>query len=146
VGSWVNWFLVITGILCAIAEIALGAITGFDLALVGASLAAGGAIGLFVDSDKTGLIAASALALLYFAFFRSWLKSKLAVKEQHSNVDAVLGKTGVVTKRIAAPDAGIVKLGSEEWRAELADVHESPREVGATVTVSSVEGVTLKVR
>jgi membrane protein implicated in regulation of membrane protease activity len=143
---WVNWLLVIVGILCAIAEIALGAITGFDLALVGASLAVGGAVGLFAGSGKAGLIAAAVLALLYFAFFRSWLKSKLAVKEQHSNVDAVLGKTGVVTKRIAARDAGIVKVGAEEWRAELADDAESPREIGATVTVNSVEGVTLKVR
>jgi len=146
VGTWVNWFLVIVGIICAIVEIALGAVTGFDLALVGASLAVGGAIGLFAGSHETGLIAAAVLALLYFLFFRSWLKSKLAVKEQHSNVDAVLGKTGVVTKRIDSRDAGIVKIGTEEWRAELADASETAREVGATVTVSSVEGVTLRVR
>ena len=145
-GLWVNWLLVIVGILCAIAELALGAITGFDLALVGASLAAGGAIGLLAGSERAGLIAGAVLALLYFAFFRSWLKSKLTVKEQHSNVDALLGQVGVVTKRIAARDAGIVKVGAEQWRAELADAAESPREIGATVTVSSVEGVTLKVR
>ena len=42
-GNWVNWLLVIVGVLCAVAELALGALTGFDLALVGASLAAGGA-------------------------------------------------------------------------------------------------------
>jgi membrane protein implicated in regulation of membrane protease activity len=146
VGLWVNWLLVIVGILCAIAELALGAITGFDLALVGASLAAGGAIGLLAGSERAGLIAGAVLALLYFAFFRSWLKSKLTVKEQHSNVDALLGQVGVVTKRIAARDAGIVKVDAEQWRAELADAAESPREIGATVTVSSVEGVTLKVR
>jgi membrane protein implicated in regulation of membrane protease activity len=146
VGTWVNWFLVIVGIVCAIAEVALGAITGFDLALVGAALTAGGAVGLFSGSEKVGLVAAAVLALLYFLFFRSWLKSRLAVKEQHSNVDAVLGKTGVVTKRIATSDAGIVKVGAEEWRAELADAAEGSREIGATVTVSSAEGVTLKVR
>ena len=145
-GTWVNWFLVIVGIVFAIAEVALGAITGFDLALVGAALTAGGTVGLFSGSEKVGLIAAAVLALLYFVFFRSWLKSRLAVKDQHSNVDAVLGKTGVVTKRIATPDAGIVKVGAEEWRAELADAAAAPREIGATVTVSSVEGVTLKVR
>ena len=143
---WINWILVIVGILCAIAELALGAITGFDLALVGASLATGGAIGLFTGSDNAGLIAAAVLALLYFAVFRGWLKSKLAVKEQHSNVDAVLGKTGVVTKRIGVTDAGIVKVGAEEWRAELVDASESPREIGTSITVASVDGVTLKVR
>jgi membrane protein implicated in regulation of membrane protease activity len=146
VGIWVNWFLVIVGILCVIAEVALGATTGFDLALVGASLAAGGAVGLFTASDKVGLIAAAVLAVIYFAVFRNWLKSKLVVKEQHSNVDAVLGKIGVVTKRIAPREPGIVKVGAEEWRAELLEVSEAPREIGSTVTVSSVEGVTLKVR
>ena len=141
-----NWLLVIGGIICVIVELALGVVTGFDLALVGASLTAGGAVGLFAGSDKIGVIAAAVLALLYFALFRSWLKSKLAVREQSSNVDSVLGRSGVVTKRIAASDAGLVKVGSEEWRAELADPAASAREVGATITVSSVEGVTLKVR
>lgn len=145
-GMWVNWVLVIGGIVCVILELALGAITGFDLALVGGSLALGGAIGLFAGSDKVGLIAGAALALLYFVVFRSWLKSKLTVHEQPSNVDAVLGKNGVVTKRIAARDAGLVKVGAEEWRAELLNVEDAAREVGATVTVASVEGVTLKVR
>src|SRR5579864_1722935 len=41
VGNWVNWLLVIGGIVCVIIELALGALTGFDLALVGGSLAVG---------------------------------------------------------------------------------------------------------
>jgi membrane protein implicated in regulation of membrane protease activity len=144
--TWVNWLLVIVGVVCVIAEVALGAITGFDLALVGASLTAGGALGLFAGSDKVGMIAAAVLALIYFAIFRSWLKSRLSVREQSSNVDVVLGKRGVVTKRIAGRDAGLVRVGTEEWRAELAEGADTVCEVGATVTVSSVEGVTLKVR
>ena len=145
-GLWINWLLLIGGIICVIIELALGAVTGFDLALVGGSLAVGGGIGFFAGSEKVGLIAAAVLALLYFALFRRWLKSKLVVREHSSNVDAVLGKTGVVTKRIAARDAGLVKVGTEEWRAELASGEDAAREAGATVTVSAVEGVTLKVR
>lgn len=144
--NWVNWLLVIGGIICVIIELAMGALTGFDLALVGASLAVGGVIGLFAGSANVGMLAAAALALVYFAVLRSWLKSKLTVRDQPSNVDAVLGKTGVVTKRVAPRDPGLVKVGSEEWRAELAQGDETVREVGATITVSSVEGVTLKVR
>jgi membrane protein implicated in regulation of membrane protease activity len=146
VGNWVNWLLVIVGIVCVIAELALGAVTGFDLALIGASLAAGGAVGFLARSETVGLIAAGGLALVYFAIFRSWLKSKLNVHVRSSNVDAVVGKTGVVTKRIAPRAPGMVKLGDEVWRAELARVEEAPCEAGATVTVESVEGVTLKVR
>jgi membrane protein implicated in regulation of membrane protease activity len=146
VGNWVNWLLVIVGVLCAAAELALGALTGFDLALVGASLAAGGAIGLLTQSWHVGLISAAVFAVLYFALFRRWLKAKLYVKDQASNVDAVVGKIGVVTKRIGLRDCGLVKVGSEEWRAELVQPADSAREVGADVQVVSVEGVTLKVK
>ncbi len=144
--NWVNWLLVIGGIIFVIIELALGALTGFDLALVGASLAVGGAIGLFANSANIGMLAAAALALVYFALFRSWLRSKLTVHDQASNVDAVIGKAGVVTKRIAPRDPGLVKVGAEVWRAELSMGDETAREVGAAITVSSVEGVTLKVR
>jgi membrane protein implicated in regulation of membrane protease activity len=146
VGNWVNWLLVIGGVICVIIELAMGAMTGFDLALVGASLVVGGTIGLLTGSANIGLLAAAAAALLYFALFRRWLKSKLTVRDQPTNVDAVMGKVGVVTKRIAPRDCGLVKVGAEEWRAELAQGDETAREVGATITVTSVEGVTLKVR
>lgn len=145
-GNWVNFLLVIIGVLCVAAEIALGAITGFDLALVGASLAAGGTIGLIMQSWHAGLLSAAAFALLYFALFRRWLRAKLLVTNQASNVDAVVGKMGVVTKRIGQRDCGIVKVGSEEWRAELAQQSDPAREVGADVQIVSVEGVTLKVK
>jgi membrane protein implicated in regulation of membrane protease activity len=146
VGNWLNWVLVIGGIVCVIIELALGALTGLDLALVGGSLTLGGAIGLLAGSANVGLLAAAVLALIYFVVFRSWLKSKLTVRNQASNVDAVLGKSGVVTKRIAPRDAGLVKIGAEEWRAELAQGDETAREVGTAITVISVEDVTFKVR
>src|SRR6266705_3312066 len=139
VGNWVNWLLVIAGIICVIIELALGALTGFDLALIGASLAVGGGIGLLTGSANVGMLAAAGAALIYFAVFRSWLKSKLTVRDQPS-------KAGVVIKRISPRDTGLVKVGTEEWRAELAQDDDTAREVGATITVSSVEGVTLKVR
>jgi membrane protein implicated in regulation of membrane protease activity len=144
--TWTNWFLVIGGVVCVIIELALGAVTGFDLALVGASLTAGGAVGLLFGSATIGLLAAAGLALLYLVIFRRWLKARLTVKDHASNADAVIGKTGVVAKRIASRVAGMVKLGDETWRAELASVDDSAREIGCVVTVQSVEGVTLKVR
>jgi membrane protein implicated in regulation of membrane protease activity len=145
-GNWVNWLLVIGGVVCVIIELALGALTGFDLALVGGSLAIGGGVGLLTGSAKIGLLAAGGLSLVYLALFRSWLKAKLTVKDHASNADAVVGKTGVVTKRIAPREAGMVKLGDEVWRAELSSREDSAREPGATVQVVSLEGVTIKVR
>lgn len=145
-GNWVNWILVIGGILCVIVELAMGAATGFDLALIGGSLALGGVVGLMAHSEYVGLLSAGILCFVYFVAFRSWLKAKLHVKDQVSNVDAVVGRSGTVTRKIATHKAGTVKVGSEEWRAELASAEDLAKEVGATATVVAVEGVTLKVR
>jgi len=144
--DWLNWSLVIGGIICVIAELALGAVTGFDMALIGGSMTAGGAIGLLAGSEKIGLLAAAGLTLLYFSVLRRWLKKKLTVKDRPTNIDAVVGRTGLVTKRIATLEPGMVKLGDEIWRAELASSGDAARETGATVKVEAVEGVTLKVR
>jgi membrane protein implicated in regulation of membrane protease activity len=146
VGNWVNWLLIIVGIVCVIIEVALGAVTGFDLALVGGSLAIGGAIGLLAGSGKIGLLAGGLLSFVYLALLRRWLRVKLTVKDHPSNVDAIVGKPGVVTQKIGATEAGMVKVGTEIWRAELAHADGSARDVGATIQVESVDGVTLKVR
>jgi membrane protein implicated in regulation of membrane protease activity len=144
----VNWILIIVGALALVAEVVLGVVTGFDLAIVGLSLMAGGGIGLAFGSAKVGLFAAGAFAFLYLAFFRRRVKARLATPARATNIDLVLGKTGLVTERIAPHAPGIVRVGDELWRAALMD--EGPgaaaKEPGATVVVDSVEGVTLKVR
>jgi len=68
------------------------------------------------------------------------------VAERASNVDAIVGRSGVVTKRIGQDDCGIVKVGSEEWRAELAEARGPAREIGSSVQIVAVEGVTVKVK
>lgn len=145
-GNWINWMLVIGGVLCVIVELAMGALTGFDLALIGGSLTLGGVIGLIAGSGNIGLLAAGVLCFVYLVLFRRWLRAKLQVKQQPTNVDAVVGRSGTVTRKIEPRQAGTVKVGSEEWRAEVAAAEDGAREKGAIVTVVAVEGVTLKVR
>jgi membrane protein implicated in regulation of membrane protease activity len=140
-----NWMLIILGVVAVIGELLLGAATGFDLALIGTCMALGGAIGLALESTKIGLISTGVFAFVYLAFFRRWLRHKLKPREVPSNVDALIGRSGVVTVRIAPHEAGQVKLGDEIWRAELAPGSDSVREPGQSVTVQSVDGVTLKV-
>ena len=143
----VNWILIIAGALAIVAEVLLGVITGFDLAIVGLSLMAGGGIGLAFGSAKVGLFAAGAFAFLYLALFRRQVKAHLMKPANRAtNIDVVLGKSGLVTERIGPHAPGIVRVGDELWRAELADSGASAVEPGATVVVDSVEGVTLKVR
>ena len=142
-----NWMLVGLGGIMIVAELLLGAATGFDLALMGMSLVLGGAVGLYFASAKIGLFASGALAVLYVIFVRRRLRDKLTPKETTpSNVDAVVGRSGVVTQRIAAHEAGRVKVGDEEWRAALAPGADGGREAGQTVKVEAVDGVTLMVR
>lgn len=144
----VNWTLIIAGVLAIIGEVLLGAATGLDLALIGIALAAGGALGLAFASTKVGLFSAGALAFIYLAFLRRRIRSKLSSPNKPTNVDALLGRTAVVTERIAPHAAGAVRLGDELWRATLKDetTGAAAIEPGATVVVDSVEGVTLKVR
>jgi len=144
--NWVNWTLVIGGGICIAAELMLGALTGFDLALLGGCLVLGGALGLGFASTKVGLFASGGLALVYVALFRNRLRQRLTSTEQPSNVDALVGRSGVVTGAIAQHSPGQVKVGDELWRAELAGPQDAPRKPGEVVTVAAVDGVTLKVR
>ena len=141
-----NHLLLGLGGLMIAGELILGAVTGFDLALLGLAIAAGGGIGLFFASTKIGLFAAGALSFIYVVFLRRWLRTQLTVADRPSNVDALIGRSGVVVERIAPHEAGHVKLGDEEWRAVLAASATAPKEQGESVTVESVEGVTLHVR
>lgn len=144
--NWLNWTLIGLGIVLVIVEVLLGAATGFDLALIGVSLVAGGGIGLAFASTKVGLFSAGALALVYLAFFRRMIRARLTSGGKPSNIDAIMGRSGVVLERIAPNAPGQVKVGDEIWRAVLESESGAPREPGQTVTVGSVDGVTLKVR
>ena len=142
-----NWILIGAGGIMVVAELLMGAVTGFDLALMGLSLVAGGAVGLYFVSTKIGLIASGSLAFLYVVFVRQRLRSRMMSKGTlPSNVDAILGRSGVVTQKIAMHEPGRVKIGDEEWRAVLAADAGASRDAGQTVTVVSAEGVTLTVR
>lgn len=143
--NWVNYTLVIGGAVLIIVELMLGAATGFDLALLGISLAAGGGVGLLFGSTKVGLFSAGALAFLYLAVFRRWIKSRLTAPDQPSNVDALVGRAALVTVRIDVHQPGQVKVEDEIWRAILADGTTGAREPGQTVKVVSVDGVTLRI-
>ena len=143
-----NWILIIAGGLGIVGEIVLGAATGLDLALLGVSLIAGGALGLAFHSTQVGLFAAGAFAFVYLAFLRKRIKARFSGANRPSNVDALLGRSALVTERIAPHAPGMVRVNDELWRAELKT--ESPGEPavepGTTVVVDSIEGVTLRVK
>lgn len=141
-----SWLLVILGAVLVLLEVLLGGFAGFDLVLIGSTFIVGGAVGLLTHDPIKGAITASLLCLAYIAVGRRLLKHKLGKPAgARSNVDAFVGRQGVVQQRTSEHEAGMVKMGAEVWRA-LPVAGAGPFESGALVTVDGVDGVTLLVR
>ncbi len=70
---------------------------------------------------------------------------RLEGPNSQTNVDALIGGTGLVTEAIDSKSGtGQVKIGGENWRAVTPD--ETRIDVGAKVTVRAVEGCKVVVR
>lgn len=143
--NW-NWLMIFAGIGMVIIEVVLGAATGFDFALVGACLVAGGGVGLLTGSVKIGLATTGVLAFVYIAFFRKYVRSKLTATGKSSNVDSLVGQIALVTEPVGPHKPGQVKVRDELWRASLAEGTMETKSTGETVRVESIDGVTLRVR
>lgn len=141
-----SWALILAGALFILVEVAFGGFAGFDLVLIGSAFVIGGAIGRLTGSPTVGFVVASVLCLLYIAVGRRWVRGRMKVRHTASNVDALLGRTGMVTLRVAAHEPGMVKVNDEVWRAVPASGAGGPFEAGTVVTVAGVDGVTLQVR
>lgn len=141
-----NWALIVAGGLLVLLEVALGGFAGFDLVLIGSAFIIGGFVGLVAHSASLAFIVASALCVLYIVIGRRWVRSRMGPRPTASNMDALLGRQGVVVQRIAPHAAGQVRVNDEIWRAETAPGSAMAFEPGSLVTVAGVSGVTLQVR
>ena len=141
-----SWLLVVLGAMLVLVEVSLGGFAGFDLVLIGSSFVIGGIVGLVTHHAATGYITACVLGVGYMVVGRRLVQSRFKVSHGHrSNIDAVHGQQGLVQQRIAAHEAGLIKVGDEVWRA-LPVAGAGPFEPGSLVTVADVDGVTLHVR
>jgi membrane protein implicated in regulation of membrane protease activity len=141
-----TWLLILVGAVLVLVEVALGGFAGFDLVLIGSTFVLGGIVGLATGSPGVAYATAAVLGVVYIGVGRRLVRERLAVSRKHaSNVDALLGKQGVVQARIGAHEPGMVKVDDEVWRA-LPTTGTGPFETGALVTIASVDGVTLLVR
>ena len=66
----------------------------------------------------------------------------IAVLEEKTNVDTIIGKKGIVLQRISPDEHGLVRVGNEEWRARADESIEKDE----AVIVADIGGVTLKVK
>ena len=97
-------------------------------------------VALFHGSLSVQVIVFLAVSILLLASLRSVVRKHFTPRLVRTNVDSVLGATGVVTtpvNNIAA--LGRVTIGGMEWSAR--STTGSPLPEGATVKVDKIEGV-----
>ncbi len=136
-----NTILIILGFGAIIIEVLLGAATGFDLLLIGLIFIISGVIGNLTGIFSLALVSIAILSFLYIFIGRTFVKQKLSIKTTAMGVNALMGKTGTVVKKITTNNPGQIKVEGEVWRAESSKSIDEGREV----VVQSVSGVTLKV-
>lgn len=141
--DWLLWF--VGAIALVVAEMFT---SGFWLACLAAGAVAAGVVALVpglgaavqgITFALTSLLSMAGLRPVLLRHFQ--LGPGAGVR---TGVDALLGKTGVVTERIE-PRSGLgrVKVDGEDWRGASSD--ESVIEPGTRVTVIQVDGTTLMV-
>lgn len=136
---WALWIAV--AVICGVIEMLTPQffIAWFGIgALSAALLASLGASGAWQVSAF--IVVSLVLVLSTKRLSSRWFR---ADREQKTNVDALLGQEGLVTKPILQNGTGQVKTRNEIWTALSAD--NGPIPAGVTVKVVRVEGVHLVV-
>ena len=138
-----HWqFWVAMGSILAILEVVDGSFFLFSLG-VGAFITV---IPVAAGLSETSLIfgTCAVIEIIVLIVLRPVLARSLKVQDKPSNVDALIGKKGVVTQGIEGfATIGYVRVESEEWRAITQD--DLALEPGTSVQVQSVSGATLTV-
>lgn len=140
--AWHLW--VIIGIIFSILEIFTAGflIINFGIGAFITALAAGLGFGF-----RAQILTFAVSSLIFFIFIRRIAMRYLTKDkpEGRTNVDALIGRTGIVTAAVGGTiERGSVKIGGEEWSA----VSEVEREIGAgsKIVVTGVDGNKLIVR
>lgn len=140
--GWLLWFLL--AIALFVGEMFTA---GFWLACLAVGAAVAGVVGLipglgFVSQG----IAFAVSSIVSMAGLRPRLMHYFQLgpaSDLRTGVDALLGKTGVVTERIGPGVPGRVKVEGEDWRGASSDA--TVIEPGTQVTIIQVDGTTLLV-
>ena len=140
--SW-TWLIAVgAGLVLIILELLLGVDTGLDLVFIGTAFVLGGLITLGLHSWVWTVITSGVICILYVFLGRRYIHRRTAVPLSKSNIDTIIGKSGIVEQGISLGKDGLVKVGNEQWRARS----EVPIGTGEMITVTGIKGVTLEVK
>lgn len=131
------WFI-IAGALALVEALTLGLICiWFAGGAVGAAIAA-----MLGASFTVQIIVFLAVSFILIVLTKPIAKKRFNSKTEKTNVDALVGQTGMVEEGITPERAGQVRADGKVWRA----VCESGKlEKGTVVVIKSIKGVTIMV-
>ncbi|MDY0151579.1 MAG: NfeD family protein [Candidatus Cloacimonas sp.] len=99
---------------------------------------------LLEDSVPLQILVFAIFSFIAFLYMRKLGKKILANPGEETNVYALKGKGGTITKEIPEEGKGYAKIGGEEWVA--IEVNNQAIELGAKITVLSIDGNKLIVK
>ena len=140
--SWAWLIFIAVGLVMILLELIIGIETGLDLVFIGSAFVLGGLITLAMNSWVWTAIVTGIICVIYVAAGRRYVHKRMAVAKEKTNIDAIIGRTGIVQKDIGRGSIGLVKIGYEEWRARA----EEDIKEGEEITVTGISGVTLTVK
>jgi membrane protein implicated in regulation of membrane protease activity len=127
------------GLLLVLLELIVGIETGFDLVFIGSAFILGGLVTWPFHSWLLTVIVTSLVCIAYVAIGRRYVHRWTAVSKAKTNIDAIIGRQGIVLQSIAKHVDGLVRVGNEQWRARA----EEDINAGQEIVVTSVSGATL---
>jgi membrane protein implicated in regulation of membrane protease activity len=140
--AWAWLFFVGFGLAFIVLELFIGIDTGLDLVFIGTAFVLGGLITLAMQSWAWTSIVSGIICVLYVVIGRRYIHNRTAIRAQKTNIDTIIGKSGIAEQDITPGKEGLVKVGYEQWRARS----EDDLKKGEEVTVAGVSGVTLTVK
>jgi len=136
---WLWLVFVIVGLLLVLLELIVGVETGFDLVFIGSAFILGGLVTWPFNSWILTLTVTSIVCIAYVFIGRKYVHKWTQVKKAKTNIDAIIGRTGIAQQSIARNFDGRVKVGNVRWRARA----EEDIKEGEEIVVTSVSGSTL---
>ena len=122
-------------------ELIVGLETGLDLVFLGSAFIIGGLITWPFHSWVLTLIITLVICIAYLALGRRYVHRWTATRKEKTNIDAIIGRKGIVLKNLTPSGIGLVKVANEEWRARA----EESIEKGEDIVVTAISGITLSV-
>lgn len=137
--SWLWLVFIALGLLLILLELIIGVETGLDLVFLGSAFILGGLMTWPAHSWILTLVVTSVICAAYIFIGRRYVHRWAAVRKSKTNIDAIVGRTGIVLQSISRNIDGRVKVGNEDWKARATeDIDE-----GIEIVVTGVSGATL---